>query len=180
MPTVESSIPASDTVAVHDTVYVEVEVEVPVEVVVIKEIEVEKQIPQIIDTSAIVSVYLQKKSFIDTLKFEQGYVSLVDTLSGNSIVSRKYFPKIKVQTKEKIVYEEKEPESSFYIGINGGLDKPNYVYNLGTSLFYQTPKSGMYQVGIGVWNQTSDGINGKFTPYITGGYYWRINLKSRN
>lgn len=179
IPTVESVLPSADTVAVHDTVYVEVEVEVPVEVVVIKEIEVEKQIPQIIDTSAIVSVYLQKKSFIDTLKFEQGYVSLVDTLSGNSIVSRKYFPKIKVQTKEKIVYEEKEPESSFYIGINGGLDKPNYVYNLGTSLFYQTPKSGMYQVGIGVWNQTSDGINGKFVPYVTGGYYWRINFKSK-
>ncbi len=180
MPTVESSIPALDTVAVHDTVYVETEVEVQIPVEVIRENIVYKEVEKNVDTSAIISVYLQRKAILDTLKLDYGYVSVIDTLSGNSIVSRKFFPKIKVPTKEKIVYEEKDPEPSFYVGINAGLDKPNYVYNLGTSLFYQTPRSGMYQVGIGVWNQTSDGINGKFTPYITGGYYWRINLKSRN
>jgi len=160
-------------------VYVETEVEVQVPVEIIKERIEYREVEAKVDTAAILAIFLQKKSVIDTLKLEYGYIYLTDTLSGNSIVSRKFIPKIKVPSKEKIVYEEKEPEPSFYIGINSGLDKPNYVYNLGTSLFYQTPRSGMYQVGIGVWNQTIDGINGKFVPYITGGYYWRINLKGR-
>jgi len=179
IPTVEASIPSKDTIPVHDTVYVETEVEVQVPVEIIKERIEYREVEAKVDTAAILAIFLQKKSVIDTLKLEYGYIYLTDTLSGNSIVSRKFIPKIKVPSKEKIVYEEKEPEPSFYIGINSGLDKPNYVYNLGTSLFYQTPRSGMYQVGIGVWNQTIDGINGKFVPYITGGYYWRINLKGR-
>lgn len=178
-PQVGSQIPLRDTIPVHDTVYVETEVEVQVPVEIIRENIVYKEIEKNIDTLSIISVYLQKKAILDTLKLEYGYVSVIDTVSGNAIVSRKFTPKIKVPFEEKIVYEEKEPEPSFYIGINGGIDKPNYVYNLGTSLFYQTPRSGMYQVGVGVWNQTSDGINGKFVPYITGGYYWRINLKSK-
>ncbi len=177
---VQEKIPIHDTIPpIHDTVYVESEVEVQVPVEIIKESIVYKEVYQPVDTASIISIYLQKKAFLDTIKLENGYVYVFDTLSGNSIVSRKFIPKIKVPFKERIVYEEKEPEPSFYLGINGGMDKPNYVYSLGTSLFYQTPKSGMYQVGIGVWNRTIDGTNGEFVPYITGGYYWRINLKSK-
>lgn len=178
-PEVISKNPARDSIPVHDTVYVETEVEVQVPVEIINERIEYREIEAKVDTAAIIAVYLQKRAFLDTLKMEYGYVSVIDTLSGNSIVSRKFFPKIKVPSKEKIVYQEKEPEPSFYVGINAGMDKPNYVYNLGTSLFYQTPTSGMYQIGIGVWNQTEDGINGRFVPYITGGYYWRINLKGK-
>lgn len=174
---VKSEISQRDTIPVRDTFYIESEVEVQVPVEIIRENIVYRDVEKIIDTSAIISVYLQKKAVLDTLKLEYGYVSVIDTISGNSIISRRFLPKIKVPSKERIVYEERDPEPLFYIGLNAGFDNPNYLYNLGTSLFYQTSNSGMYQVGIGVWNKTEDGINGKFIPYITGGYYWKINLK---
>lgn len=176
---VQNQIPVNDTIPVHDTVYLESEVEVQVPIEIVKEITVYKEVPQEIDTASIVSIYLQKKLVMDTIKLDYGYISIVDTLSGNSIVSRKFFPKIKIPSKEKISYVEKDPEPSLYFGINGGLDRPNYVYSLGSSLFYQTPNSGMYQIGVGVWNNTIDGKNGVFVPYVTGGYYWKINLKKK-
>lgn len=176
---ISSSLPANDSIPTTDTVYIETEVEIPVPIEIVKDTIIYRDVPQSIDTASIVAVYLQKRSFLDTLKLDNGYVFIADTISGNSIVSRNFSSKIKPQFKERIIYEEKDPEPSFYVGINGGLDKPNYVYSLGTSLFYQTPRSGMYQIGIGVWNKTTDGINGEFVPYLTGGYYWRINFKRK-
>ena len=35
----------------------------------------------------------------------------------------------------------------------------------------------IYNLGIGVNNKTTDGINGSFSPYIRGGVYWKIKLK---
>lgn len=163
----------------RDTVYIETEIEVPFPIEIIKDTIIYREIPHAVDTASIISVYLQKKAILDTIKIENGYISVIDTISGNSLISRRFSPKLKPQFTERVIYEEKDPQSYFYIGINGGIDKPNYIYSLGTSLFYQTPNSGMYQIGIGVWNRTSDGINGEFFPYLTGGYYWRLNLKSK-
>jgi hypothetical protein len=165
----------ADTTFIHDTLYVDNPVPFPV----LKDTIIYKEIPTVVDTLAILSMYNAKKVRIDTLKLDYGYITVVDTVSGGNILSRKYFPKIKVPVKEKIQKIKEEPRGNLYLGLNGGLDKPNYVYSLGTSLLYKTPQDKIYEIGIGVWNKTSNGIDGVFVPYIKGGVYWKINLKNK-
>jgi hypothetical protein len=98
-------------------------------------------------------------------------------VSGGNILSRKYFSKIKLPVKESTQKVKEEPRGNLYLGLNGGLDKPNYVYSLGTSLLYKTPKDKIYEIGLGVWNQTINGTDGRFIPYIRGGVYWKVDLK---
>jgi len=157
----------------QDTIYIET----PVPYIVTKDSIIYVSNP--IDTLAILKMFMDKKIFRDTLRFEYGYVAITDSVSGSSIVSRNFIPKFKVPVKERIQTVKEEPTSNFYLGLNGGFDKPNYMYSLGTSLLYQTPNSRIYQIGIGVWNKTDDGVYGQFIPYIHGGVYWKLNLKTK-
>jgi hypothetical protein len=177
---VQDSVPQilADTIFIHDTLYLELEVPFPV----LKDTTIYKDvfIYPLVDTSAILSSYNTKRVNIDTLKIDHGYITVIDTVSGGNILSRKYFSKIKLPVKESIEKAKEEPRGNLYLGLNGGLDKPNYVYSLGTSLLYKTPKDKIYEVGLGVWNQTINGIDGKFIPYIRGGVYWKVDLKNKN
>jgi hypothetical protein len=166
---------SADTTYIYDTIYVDN----PIPFAVLKDTIIYREIPAVVDTFAILSIYNAKMVRIDTLKLDYGYVTIIDTISGSNIISRKYFPKIKVPVKEKIQTIKEEPRGNLYLGLNGGLDKPNYVYSLGTSFLYKTPQDKIYELGIGVWNQTSNGIDGVFVPYIKGGVYWKINLKGK-
>ena len=167
----------ADTIFVRDTLYLEV----PVPFLVSKDTIIYREVPVYtpVDTSAILSFYNTKKVNIDTLKVDHGYITVIDTLMGGTIISRKYFPKIKLQTKETMQKIKEEPRGNLYLGLNGGLDKPNYVYSLGTSLLYRTPGDKIYEVGIGAWNQTINGIDGKFIPYIRGGVYWKVDFLNK-
>jgi hypothetical protein len=165
----------SDTTFIHDTLYIDNLVPFPV----LKDTIIYRDVSVVVDTMAILSIYNAKKVKIDTLKIDYGYITVIDTISGGDIISRKYLSRIKVPVKEKIQTIKEEPRGNLYLGLNGGLDKPNYVYSLGTSFLYKTPQDKIYELGIGVWNQTSNGIDGVFVPYIKGGVYWKINLKGK-
>lgn len=164
---------SSDTAFIHDTLYVDVPFQV------LKDTIIYRDVPVVVDTAAILSIYNAKKVKIDTLKIDYGYITVIDTISGGNIISRKYLSKIKVPIKEKIEKIKEEPRGNLYLGLNGGLDKPNYVYSLGTSFLYKTPQDKIFELGFGVWNKTENGIDGVFVPYIKGGVYWKINLKSK-
>ena len=90
-------------IPVHDTIPVDSLVEVPVEV------QVEKPVPYAVhdtltikaDTNAIVENYLNSKNiFTNTYKFSmnQGSITIVDTISKNKIIGRKYTTKITPRT----------------------------------------------------------------------------------
>jgi len=166
-----------DTIIIRDTLYLELEVPFPIlrDTIIYRDVLVYSPV----DTSAILSAYNTKKVNIDTLKVDHGYVTIIDTVSGGNILSRKYFSKIKLPVKESIQKIKEEPRGNLYLGLNGGLDKPNYVYSLGTSLLYRTPGDRIYEVGLGVWNQTINGIDGKFIPYVRGGVYWKVDFKKK-
>jgi hypothetical protein len=165
----------SDTTFIHDTLYVDNLVPFPV----LKDTIIYRDVHIVVDTMAILSIYNEKKVKIDTLKIDYGYITVTDTISGGDIISRKYLSRIKVPVKEKIQKIKEEPRGNLYLGLNGGLDKPNYVYSLGTSFLYKTPQDKIFELGFGVWNRTSNGIDGVFVPYIKGGVYWKINLKKQ-
>lgn len=165
-----------DTIFVNDTLYLELEVPY----IVLKDTIIYRDLLIPTDTAAILNAFLTKKVNIDTLKIDSGFITIIDSISGGNIVYREYFSKIKSPPKENLQNIKEEPRGNLYLGLNGGLDNPNYVYSLGTSLFYKTPNDKIYEIGLGVWNQTSNGIDGSFIPYIRGGVYWKLNFQNKN
>ena len=178
------------TFAVHDTVGIEVPVydtigvEVPVEVETI--VEVDKPVPYavhdtiqaLVDTNFIVNQYLNSKNvFTNTYKFDkqQGSITITDTISKNKLIGRKYIAKI---TPIKDTLRIPEPfKRKVYAGIESGFNKADFVNSVGFGLLINSKSDKIYQIGLGVTNQTIDGTNGVFSPYIKGGVYWKVKLK---
>jgi hypothetical protein len=175
------------TLAIHDTVGIAVPVhdtigvEVPVEVQV--PVEVEKPIPYAVhdtiqtkvDTNNIVNQYLNSKNiFTNTYKFSgnQGSITITDTISKNKIIGRKYLPKITPRTDTLRLPAIFKREA--FVGIDTRFDKPNLIQLLGVGIIYKTKENMIYKIDIGVENRVTDGTNGKFTPYIGGGVYWKV------
>jgi hypothetical protein len=164
-------------IPVHDTVPVELPVEVQVPV------EVEKPVPyavhdtllQQVDTNGIVNQYLNSKNiFTNTFKFSanQGSITIVDTISKNKIIGRKYMPKITPRTDTLRLPAIFKRE--VFVGIDTRLDKPNLIQLLGLGIIYKTKENMIYKIDLGVQNNVTEGTNGKFTPYIGGGVYWKV------
>jgi hypothetical protein len=164
-------------VPVHDTVGVEVPVNVEVPV------EVEKQVPYAVhdtliikpDTNSIVENYLNSKNiFTNTYKFSanQGSITIVDTISKNKIIGRKYTTKIIPRTDTLRLPAVFKREA--FVGIDTRFDKPNFIQLLGVGIIYKTKENMLYKIDLGVENRVTDGLNGKFTPYIGGGVYWKV------
>ena len=89
-----------DTTFIHDTLYLELPVPFPVlrDTIIYRDVVVNP----VVDTLAILGIYNTKKVKTDTLKLEYGYITIIDTISGNTVVSRKYFSKMKLPAKENI------------------------------------------------------------------------------
>ena len=128
--------------AVHDTIsvdsLVEVEIEVPIEVEVEKRVEVEVLTP--VDTSEILKVYfakIQHKEVL-TLPNNVGTVTIMDTISKNSIVNRKFISDIKQMIVKDTIYTEEPKKRQLFFGFNGGFNKFNVVSHIGTGLIFKT------------------------------------------
>ena len=172
-------------VPVHDTVGIEVPMEV--EVVV----EVEKPVPYAvhdtvavnnpIDTNAILNALGQKIFKKDILKLPSnvGTVTLFDTISNNRIIGRSFKSDVKQKIVRDTMYTPIPRQNEFYVGLDAKFDKPNVINIVGLSvLFKNKDDRHMYRLGIGVTNRVDDqGTNGKLTPFIGGGAYWKIKFK---
>lgn len=185
LPTRTKYVPQIDSVqyVIHDTVsvdsLVEVEVEVPVEVEVEKIVEV--PVYQTIDTMEILKVHFAKVQHKDvlTLPNNQGTVTLIDTISMNTIVNRKFIADVKRMIVKDTVYTQIPRKTEAYLGIDAKFDKPNVVNIIGVSvLFKNKDDNHMYRLGVGVTNRVDDqGTNGSLTPFIGGGVYWKLKFK---
>ena len=171
---------------VHDTIsidsLVEVEIEVPVEVEVKVEVEkrVEVQVLTPVDTTEILKIYFAKIQHKDvlTLPNNVGTVTILDTISMNSVVNRKFISDIKQMIIKDTVYTKEPKKGQIYFGVNGGISKNDVISHLGTGIMYKTKEDKIFHLGIGVANRVLDKNTGEFTPYIDGGVYWKI--KKRN
>lgn len=165
---------------IHDTIEVEVpyDVEVPYEVEKPIPYAVHDTIEAKVDTNFIVNQYLNTKNiFTNTYKFDkqQGSITIIDTISHNKLVGRKYTTIIKPKID---TLEISEPfKRKVYAGFEGGYNQADYVNFIGVGVMVNSKSNKIYNLGIGVNNKTTDGTNGYFTPYIRGGVYWKIRLK---
>ena len=142
---------------------------------------VEKQvvIPAVIDTMALLKDYYSKVLYKDTLILPDslGIVALNDTISQNKILGRTFNASVKQRTIKETTIVKELPKTKLFYGLEGGFNKADFVSSVGAGVLINTKKDKIYQLGLGVTNQTTDGTNGGFTPYVRGGVYWKLKLK---
>ena len=166
---------------VYDTipqeVIYEVEVEVPYEVEVEKIVEVPAPTP-LVDTAFILKNFYLKNFVQDTIMLSnnQGVIYLFDSISQNKVISRNFSAAIKPKIVREPTPEPPKVRNQVYIGLNGSLSQDDWVNSLGTSVLLRTKNDKIFQIGGGVANRTFDGVTGKFTPYVTGGVYWKLKF----
>jgi len=136
-------------------------------------------IPTIVDTQALLHDYFAKNIYKDTLTLPDslGTVSLIDTITQNKILGRTFNASVKQRTIKETTIVKELPKTKLFYGLEGGFNKADFVSSVGAGVLINTKKDKIYQLGLGVTNQTTDGINGGFTPYVRGGVYWKLKLK---
>jgi hypothetical protein len=110
------------------------------------------------------------------LSNNQGVIYLFDSISQNKVVSRNFSATIKPKIVREPAPEPPKVRNQVYVGLNGALSHQDWVNSLGTSILLKTKDDKIFQLGGGVANRTFDGVTGKFTPYITGGVYWKLKF----
>ena len=166
-----------DTIPVDSLVEVEVEVEVPVEVEVEKRVEI--PVIQPVDTNEILKVHfakIQHKEVL-TLPDNQGTITIIDSISKNTVVNRKFISDIKRMIVKDTIYTKEPKKTQVFFGFSSGFSSPDLVSHIGTGVLFKTKDDKIFHVDLGVANRTTDGVNGSFTPYLGGGVYWKLKLK---
>ena len=168
---------------VHDTTEIEVPVEVEVlyEVKVPYEVKVEVPVIQSVDTAQILKSHFAKIQYKDVLKLpnNQGTITITDTIANNTIVNRKFIADVKRMIINDTIYTQIPRKTEAYLGLDVKFDKPNVINIIGLSMLFKNKDDRhMYKLGVGVTNRVDDaGTEGKLTPFIGGGVYWKLKLK---
>jgi hypothetical protein len=136
---------------------------------------------QSVDTNEILKGYLAKVSHKEvlTLPNKQGTVTIIDTISKNNIVNRKFIADIKRMIVKDTVYTQIPRKTEVYLGVDAKFDKPNVVNIIGLSMLFKNKDDNhLYKLGVGVTNRVDDqGTTGSLTPFIGGGVYWKVKLR---
>jgi len=138
----------------------------------------EVQIPTVIDTQALLQNYYAKNVYKDVLILPDslGTVSVVDTITQNKILGRTFNASVKQRTIKETTIVKELPKTQLYWGLNSNFNKTDLVSAIGTGLVLKTKSDKLYQIGGGVINTTTNGSDGKFSPYVGVGVYWKIKL----
>jgi hypothetical protein len=138
----------------------------------------EVQIPTVIDTQALLQNYYSKNVYKDvlTLPDSLGTVSIIDTITQNKILGRTFNASVKQRTIKETTIVKELPKTQLYWGLNSNFNKTDLVSSIGTGLVLKTKSDKLYQIGGGVLNTTTNGSDGKFSPYVGVGVYWKIKL----
>ena len=117
-----------------------------------KENVIYKNIPSNIDTNGIIKNYYSQVIYKDTLNLDDslGYVSVVDTISNNSILKRKWESHVnKIIIKDFSVVKEL-PKNQFFIGGFAGYNSQLSSIYLGPTIMLKNKKENTFNLGIAV------------------------------
>ena len=106
------------------------------------------EIPQNIDTAAILKDFYAQNMFADTFKTDIGSVVIKDTISQNKIKGRTYTAYFKYPEVHTVVKEK--PKAALFTGLGSGINNKGKVQELSAHIFLETPKRTIYGVGVGV------------------------------
>jgi hypothetical protein len=133
-------------------------------------------LPPVVDTQQILKDFFAKNVYKDTLILNDslGYVFIIDTITKNKLLERSWTAKVKSREIKKEIIVKELPKNEFYLGINGNLDKVDYLNSVGTGLIIKNKKDNIIQLNIGLSNKQLNNSSSNFTPYFGGGYYWKL------
>lgn len=118
-----------------------------------KDIYVDKviyvDVPDIVDTTAILKDYYSKVVYDDTLKLDEkmGFISVKDTVFQNRIFSRKWTTSINKMYIRDSIFLKELPKNEFFIG--GMVGYGNFVPYIGPSFLLKNKKEDIYNLNIG-------------------------------
>lgn len=102
------------------------------------------QIDEIHDTVRILQDYVQVKAYADTIKVDSSSFVILDTISRNSIIGRRFT----AQISEKIIYIDKtvtlKPKNEVYLGILADLRHFDNKVGLGVNLGFKTSTNALF------------------------------------
>lgn len=114
----------------------------------------------------LVKRFLEKKVFTDTLRIDSiGYVNVIDTISSNSFLKRKFNYSLKYPVVTKTV--TLPPVSQLFVG--GGLSGLGSTTQLNAGFLFKDTKERIYGVNAGI------NTDGKVLYGVSS--YWKISLK---
>ena len=177
-----------------DTIVITKEVKVPTYIpkYITKVKTVEVEIPIDVDTLAIVEKYFATYQIKDTLNLSYefpngvtdslgnkpspnlGFGIITDNISQNSIISRDVDWTFKIPTIYNTTIVKELPKNEFYWGLNGGFNREDVITNIGGGLILKSKKNNLYQLGIGIQNNSN---TSQLAPFISAGMYWKIGKK---
>lgn len=105
-------------------------------------------VPQNVDTAAILKDFYAQNMFVDTFKTDIGNIVLNDTISQNKIKGRTYtayfkYPEVRTIVKDK-------PKGAVYMGLGSGINGQGRLQEVSVHMMIQTPRRVMYGIGAGV------------------------------
>ena len=166
---------------IHDTIMVDslIEIEVDVEVPVPYAVHDTMTVTNPIDTNEILKIHFAKVQHKEvlTLPDNQGTITIIDSISKNTVVNRKFISDIKRMIVKDTIYTKEPKKNQMFFGFTSGFSSVDVVSHIGTGVLFKTKDDKIFHVDLGVANRTTDGVNGSFTPYIGGGVYWKLKLK---
>ena len=177
-----------------DTIVITKEVKIPTYIpkYITKVKTVEVEIPIDVDTLAIIEKYFATYQIKDTLNLSYefpngvtdslgnkpspnlGFGIITDNISQNSIISRDVDWTFKIPTIYNTTIVKELPKNEFYWGLNGGFNREDVITNIGGGLILKSKKNNLYQLGIGIQNNSN---TSQLAPFISAGMYWKIGKK---
>jgi len=163
----------TDTVTVIDTKLVFKKGETVYEKVTV---EKKVEVAAVVDTASILKQYYSIFGYQDTLRLQEGSVSVLDSITENRIFARSFIASIKpkVEIKKDTVMIKEPAKTKIYYGPEGGFNHTNLVSHLGIAVLVKSKKDRMYNIGIGYSSQVVGSKLQSWTPYISTGIFWRV------
>ena len=138
-------------------------------------VKVVVNVPQDIDTLSILRDYYSQYVYVDTLFLDSlGFIAITDTISKNSILSRKPDFNISIPTKiiDNTIYIN---EREFFVGLSSRLSGKNddnergKIDYMGIEGLLKDKKGNVFLIGVGTNQQNNLSVG--------GGVYWKIGKK---
>jgi hypothetical protein len=129
------------------------------------EIPVQVFVPTEVDTMEVLKDYYSTRVYSDTLRVEDlGYVTVVDTISQNKIVSRAFQANLIQRTITEIITVKELPKFQIWTGLVATTNM-----QMGASLGFTTKRRTHLGLDVGVYVDEA-----MLTPYVGVRYLWQI------
>lgn len=127
-------------------------------------------VPNNVDTNQILDIFFAQRIYKDTLHLKDslGYISIIDTVSQNTITSREWKSNVNQKIINNTIYLKDLPKHQVYIGPTFGAIK-NIGSFAGASIILKTKSDNVYGVNFG--------YTSILNTFIQGNILWKIKLK---